>query len=334
MRGNDEQQAGMFSYVSPEQRVPQDHPLRPIRGMAEQALRDLNRRLSKLYSPIGRPSIAPEKLLRALLLQLLYSVRSERMLMEQMEYNLLFRWFVGLNLDEPVWDATVFSQNRDRLLGGDIAQAFFEAVVKQARWAGLMSDEHFSVDGTLIEAWASQKSLRSTDGPDEPPAGGGRNPEVNFHGEKRSNDTHVSKTDPEAMLARKGNGRESKLCYAGHLVTENRNGLVVGAELTHAYGNAETHAALTLIEQIEGDHAITVGGDKGFDNREFVKEARGMKACPHVAAKKSGGAVDGRTTRHAGYQVSQRKRKQIEEVFAWVKTVALLRKTRHRGRER
>ena len=324
----------MFSYLSPEQRVPADHPLRPIRAMADAALRELNRRLEKLYSPIGRPSIAPEKLLRALLLQLLYSVRSERMLMEQLDYNLLFRWFVGINMDDRIWDATVFSQNRDRLLEGDIAQAFFDAVVKQARAAGLMSDEHFSVDGTLIEAWAGQKSLRNADGSDEPPTTGGRNPDVNFHGKKRSNDTHVSKTDPEAMLARKGNGRESKLSYAGHLLTENRNGLVVAAELTHAYGNAETHAALTMIEEIEGDHTITVGGDKGFDNREFVKEARGMKARAHVAAKKSGGAVDGRTTRHEGYQVSQRKRKRIEEVFGWMKTVALFRKTRHRGRER
>lgn len=335
MRGNDQLQDTMFSYVSPEQRVPQDHPLRPIRKMANQALHDLSRRWAKLYSPIGRPSIAPEKLLRALLLQLLYSVRSERMLMEQLDYNLLFRWFVGLNMDDPVWDATVFSQNRDRLLAGDIAQAFFEAVVKQARAAGLMSNEHFSVDGTLIEAWAGQKSLRSTDGGNEPPAtGGGRNPEVNYRSQKRSNDTHVSKTDPEAMLARKGQGRESKLCYAGHLLTENRNGLVVGAELTHAYGNAETHAALLMIEQIDGDHAITVGGDKGFDNREFISEARGMKARAHVAAKKSCGAVDSRTTRHEGYRISQRKRKRIEEVFGWVKTVALLRKTRHRGRER
>ncbi|MGH9486406.1 MAG: IS5 family transposase [Terriglobales bacterium] len=334
MRGNDEQQAAMFSYVSPEQRVPTDHPLRPVRAMADQALRELNRRLAKLYSPIGRPSIAPEKLLRALLLQLLYSVRSERMLMEQLDYNLLFRWFVGLNMDDRVWDATVFSQNRDRLLEGDVAQAFFDAVVRQARAAGLMSDEHFSVDGTLIEAWAGQKSLRSTEGRDEPPADGGRNPEVNFHGQRRSNDTHVSKTDPEAMLARKSKGRESKLCYAGHLLTENRNGLVARAELTHAYGNAETHAALLMIERIEGGHVITVGGDKGFDNREFVGEARGMRARPHVAAKKSGGAVDARTTRHGSYGISQRKRKRIEEVFAWIKTVALLRKTRHRGRER
>lgn len=324
----------MFSYVSPEQRVPPDHPLRPVRRMADQALRDLSRRLSKLYSPIGRPSIAPEKLLRALLLQLLYSVRSERMLMEQLDYNLLFRWFVGLNMDDKVWDATVFSQNRDRLLAGDIAQAFFAAVVKQARAAGLMSDEHFSVDGTLIEAWAGQKSLRRADGSDEPPRGGGRNAEVDFHGEKRRNDTHVSKTDPEAMLARKANGRESKLSYAGHLLTENRNGLVVGAEVTHAYGNAEVHAALQLIEGIEGNHPITVGADKGFDNHPFVEEARHMKARPHVARRRVGGAIDGRTSRHAGYEISQRKRKRIEEVFGWLKTVALLRKTKHRGRER
>lgn len=324
----------MFSYVSPEQRVPQDHPLRPVRRMADEALRELSRRLSKLYSPIGRPSIAPEKLLRALLLQLLYSVRSERMLMEQLDYNLLFRWFVGLNMDDKVWDATVFSQNRDRLLAGDIAHAFFEAVVQQARAAGLMSDEHFSVDGTLIEAWAGQKSLRRTDGSGEPPRGGGRNAEVDFHGERRSNDTHVSQTDPEAMLARKAQGRESKLSYAGHLLTENRNGLVVGAEVTHAYGNAEVHAALQLIEGIGGSHPITVGADKGFDNRPFVEEARHMKVRPHVARRRVGGAIDGRTSRHAGYAISQRKRKRIEEVFGWLKTVALLRKTKHRGRER
>jgi len=334
MRGNDEQQAAMFSYLSPEERVPRDHPLRPIRRMADEALREMSRRLAKLYSPIGRPSIAPEKLLRVLLLQLLYSVRSERLLMEQLNYDLLFRWFVGLNMDDKVWDATVFSQNRDRLLGGEVARAFFEAVVKQARAAGLMSDEHFSVDGTLIEAWAGQKSLRRSDGSDGPTAGGGRNPEANFHGEKRSNDTHVSKTDPEAMLARKSNGRESKLSYGGHLLTENRNGLVANAKVTHAYGNAEVHAALQMIEQVEGRHTISVGGDKGFDNGPFVGEARGMNARPHVARRRVGGAIDGRTSRHRSYQISQRRRKRIEEVFGWIKTVALLRKTRHRGRER
>ena len=333
MRGDDEQQSGMFSYISAEQRVPREHPLRAMRRMTDTALRGLSRRFDAMYAKRGRPSIAPEKLLRALLLQMLYSIRSERMLMEQLDYNLLFRWFVGLNMDDQVWDASTFSQNRERLLRSDVAQAFFEQVRRQAEQAGLMSDEHFSVDGTLIEAWAGQKSLRRVDGDDEPPPAG-RNPEVNFHGEKRSNDTHMSTTDPEAMLARKTRGGETKLAYRGHLLTENRNGLVARTRLTHAYGNAETHAALQMLASLPGSHAVTCGADKGFDNRQFESECRNVKAKAHVARKRVGSAIPAARARQVGYGISQRKRKRIEEVFGWMKTVALLRKTRYRGRER
>lgn len=334
MRGNDQQQTAMFSYISPEQRVPEDHPLRAIRRMADEALRGMSRRFEGMYAPVGRPSIPPEKLLRALLLQCLYSVRSERMLMEQLDYNLLFRWFVGMNMDERVWDASTFSQNRERLLKGDVAGAFFQAVVKQARQAGLMSDEHFSVDGTLVEAWAGQKSLRRKDGGEEPPRGGGRNPEVNFHGQKRRNETHESSTDPEAMLARKAAGQETKLAYRGHLVTENRNGLVAGAEVSRAHGKAEVDSALQLLRPLSRRRCITVGADRGYDNGPFVRGVRRSGGQAHVAQRKVGTAIDARTTRHAGYGISQRKRKRIEEVFGWMKTIALLRKTRHRGRRR
>ncbi|MGH9465936.1 MAG: IS5 family transposase [Terriglobales bacterium] len=333
MRGNDEQQGGMFSYISAEQRVPREHPLRAMRRMTDEALRSLSRRFDAMYAKGGRPSIAPEKLLRALLLQMLYSVRSERMLMEQLDYNLLFRWFVGLTMDDRVWDASTFSQNRERLLRSDVAQAFFDQVRRQAERAGLMSDEHFSVDGTLIEAWAGQKSLRRVDGGDEPPPVG-RNPEVNFHGEKRSNDAHVSTTDPEAMLARKTRGSETKLAYRGHLLTENRNGLVARARLTHAYGNAETHAALQMLASLPGSHEVTCGGDKGFDNRQFESECRNVRTKKHVARKRRGSAIPARRAKQVGYGISQRKRKRIEEVFGWTKTVALLRKTRYRGRDR
>lgn len=336
MRGEDERQDAMFSYLSPEQRVPAEHPLRPIRRMVDEALKQLSRRLGRLYSDIGRPSIAPEKLLRALLLQVLYSVRSERMLMEQLNYNLLFRWFVGLNMDEAVWDVTVFSKNRDRLLEGDVAQAFFEAVLKQMENNRLLSDEHFTVDGTLIEAWASQKSFQKREGSscsqDDDPG----NPTVNFRGEKRSNATHVSKTDPDAMLAKKGKGKEAKLSYAGHVLMENRNGLIVNAVLTRAYGQAEPDAALWMAGQIKGTHRVSVGADKGFDQRGLVKEFRRMRITPHVAGneKRAGGsAIDGRTTQHQSYQISQRKRKRVEEIFGWMKTVGLLDKLRHRGVE-
>lgn len=335
MRGPDEQQTPMFSYINPEQRIPADHPLRAIRRMADEALRGLSRRFAGMYARTGRPSVPPERLLRALLLQALYSIRSERMLVEQLDYNLLFRWFVGMTMDEAVWDATTFSQNRDRLLAGEVAQAFFEQVRRQAERAGLLSNEHFSVDGTLVEAWAGQKSLRRVDGQEEPPrSGSGRNPEVNFHGAKRSNDTHVSATDPEAMLARKTAGSETKLAYRGHVLTENRNGLVVRARVTHAYGNAETHAALEMLESLPGRRRLSCGADKGYDNHEFVDECCNLNVAPHAARRTRRSVVPATTAASPGYQVSQIKRKRIEEVFAWLKTVALLRKVRHRGSRR
>lgn len=334
MRGTDTQQSGMFSYLSPEERVPEQHPLRPIRRITDEALKGLSANFEELYSATGRPSIAPEKLLRALLLQILYSIRSERLLMEQLQYNLLFRWFVGLNMDEPVWVATVFTKNRDRLLEGEIAGWFFAGVLAQARSADILSDEHFSVDGTLIEAWAGQKSFQRKDGSDQTPPDDPGNPTVDFHGEKRSNETHESTTDADARLARKSGGHEAKLAYCGNVLIENRNGLVVDAELLQANGTAERDAALLMAERIEGARRVTVAADKGYDTREFVREMRQMQVTPHVAQnhnRPGGSAIDGRTTRHAGYKVSQVKRKRIEEVFGWLKTVAMLRKTRHRG---
>lgn len=323
----------MFSYVSPEERVPADHPLRRVREIVDVALKGMSRSFNRIYVDWGRPSIAPEKLLRALLLQVLYSIRSERMLMEQLQYNLLFRWFVGLNMDEPVWVATVFSKNRERLLRGDIAEKFFIEVLKQARENNLVSDEHFSVDGTLIEAWASQKSFQRKDQNPPPPDDPG-NPTVEFHGERRSNQTHESTTDPEARLARKGGGHEAKLAYCGNVLIENRHGLVVDTELVMCSGTAEREAAVEMAERIDGDHRVTVGADKGYDTQGLVQELRERKVTPHVSQnlnRPGGSALDGRTTRHAGYQVSQRKRKRIEEVFGWLKTVGMLRKTRHRG---
>jgi transposase len=334
MRGEDQQQSHMFSYLSPEARVRKDHPLRAIRAMMDEILSQLSRQFDSMYARVGRPSIAPEKLLRAQVLQMLYTIRSERLLMEEMDYNLLFRWFVGLNADDEVWDATTFTKNRDRLLEADVAKEFLAVVVEQARGQGLISDEHFTVDGTLLEAWASAKSFKpkeETQGsaPDDP-----GNPTVNFRGEKRSNETHESKTDPEARLARKGAGKESKLSYSGNLLVENRNGLIVDAEVFQANGTAERDAALIMLEQIAGTQPLTVGGDKGFDTRDFVKECRHMRVTPHVAQnleRRGGSAIDGRTTRHPGYAISQNKRKRIEECFGWLKTIALLRKVRHRG---
>ena len=333
MRGPDHQQSAMFSYLSPEQRVPADHPLRAVRQMADTSLARLSQLFSKMYSDIGRRSIPLEKLLRALLLQVLYTVRSERMLMEQLEYNLLFRWFVGLNMDEPVWDVTVFTKNRERLLKADIAKKFFELVLQQAQALDLMSDEHFTVDGTLLEACAGLKSFKRVDGAAEPPPDDGSNPRVDFHGEKRSNQTHQSTTDPDAMLAKKGAGKEAKLSYSGHVLMENRNGLVADVEVLQANGTAERDAALVMIENIQGDQPITIGADKAYDTKDFVKETRNMNATPQVAQNNKGrkSAIDGRTTRHPGYAISQQKRKRVEEIFGWMKTVGGMRKLRHRG---
>lgn len=335
MRGQNDRQDAMFSYVSLESRIPENHPLRPVRRMVDEALKGLSPLFDELYSSVGRPSIPPERLLRALLLQVLFTIRSERQLMEQLDYNLLYRWFVGLRMDDPVWAPTVFSKNRDRLLAGDVAAAFFEEVLAQARRENLLSEDHFTVDGTLIEAWAGLKSFRRVDAEDQEPPDDPGNPAVDFHGEKRRNDTHRSTTDPESRLYRKGNGKEAKLCYQGHIVTENRNGLVVSGRVTEANGRAEREAAVSMVEELDGDHAITVGADKGYDTREFVEQLRERRATPHVSQNTSNrrSAIDGRTTRHAGYRISQRKRKRVEEVFGWVKTVACLRKTRHRGRE-
>jgi transposase len=334
MRGGDQIQSAMFSYLSAETRVRKEHPLRAIREMVDRALGEMSPLFDKMYSEMGRPSIAPEKLLRAQLLQMLYSVRSERLLMEEIDYSVLFRWFVGMNLDEPVWDPTVFTKNRDRLLEHDVAKVFFVEVWNQAEQAKLTSDEHFTVDGTLLEACASLKSFQKKgaakhDDPDDP-----GNPSVNFHGEQRSNETHESSTDSDAQLARKGRGKEAKLSYCGNLLIENGNGLIANAELVQATGTAERHAALLLIEQIPGEQRVTVGADKGYDTREFVAECRRMNVTPHVAQntnRAGGSAIDARTTRHAGYKISQRKRQRIEECFGWLKTIALLRKLRHRG---
>jgi transposase len=333
MRGIDYQQGDMFSYLSPEQRVRKDHPLRAVRAMTDEILERMSPLFDAMYAEGGRPSIAPEKLLRAQFLQMLYSVRSERLLMEEIDYSILYRWFVGLNLDEQVWDATSFTKNRDRLLEAAVAKEFLAQVVERARAAGLISDEHFTVDGTLLEAWASLKGFQAKDKQDAPPDDPG-NPTVDFHGQERCNETHESKTDPDALLARKGKGKEAKLSYNGNLLVENRNGLIVNAELLQANGRAERDAALLMLEQVPGDSRITVGGDKGFDTAEFVEQCRHMNVTPHVAqneGRRGGSAIDARTTRHAGYKVSQKKRKRIEECFGWLKDIALLRKLKHRG---
>jgi transposase len=333
MRGRDHQQNHMFSYLSPEMRVRQDHPLRAIRTMVDDVLSQLSRQFDRMYASVGRPSIFPEKLLRAQLLQLLYSIRSERLLMEEVDYNLLFRWFVGLNSDDDVWNATVFTKNRDRLLEADVAQEFLMRVVEQARAKGLTSDEHFTVDGTLLEACAGAKSFQSKDRRPTPPPDDPGNPTVNFRGEKRSNDTHESKTDPDALLARKSEGKEPRLSYSGNLLVENRNGLIVAAKVFQANGTAERDAALIMLEKLRGTQPVTVGGDKGFDTFGFVAECRHLQVTPLVAqnlGRRGGSAIDRRTKRHSGYGLSQRKRKRIEECFGWLKTVALMRKVRHR----
>lgn len=335
MRGDDQNQQAMFSYISPEERVPKGHPLRPIRIMVDNALVDLAPLFKEMYSHTGRPSIPPEQLLRALLLQILYSIRSERMLVEQLDYNLLFRWFVGLSMDDKVWDHSTFSKNRDRLIAHDVATQFFVTIRQLAEKADLLSNEHFSVDGTLIEAWASMKSFRPKDDQDQdPPVSGGRNAEVDFKGQTRKNDTHQSTTDPDARLFKKSKGAAARLCFMGHALMENRNGLVVDSRLTKASGTAEREAALEMVENIPGVKQITLAADRGYDAAQFVRDLRQLRATPHVAQKSKGSAIDKRTTRYAGYQTSLKIRKRVEEILGWMKTAGLLRKTRHRGLER
>ncbi len=342
MRGSDRRSGALFSYVNIEERVPTGHPLRVIRGIANEALASMSGAFDALYASTGRPSIPPEMLLRALLLQAFYGVRSERHLMERLDFDLLFRWFVGLGVDEPVWDASSFSKNRERLLAGDAAAAFLAAIVAHPRVRRLVSTDHFSVDGTLVEAWASMKSFRpqaeGEDPPDDgapPQDGQGRNAEVDFRGERRSNETHASMTDPDARLFRKSRGTGAVLCFMGHALMENRSGLVVDAELTRATGTAERLAALAMLEGVarETGRRITIGADKGYDTGDFVMEVRELNAVPHVAQNTAGrrSAIDGRTTRHPGYAASQRIRKRIEEFFGWTKSSAGHRKTRFRG---
>jgi transposase len=345
MRGGPEETKQLFSYVDIEDRIAADHPLRAVRGLVEEVLAELSREFAKLYSHTGRPSIPPEHLLKASLLQAFFTVRSERQLMEQIDYNMLYRWFVGLSADAPVWDASVFSKNRERLMQADVARGFMAKLLNLPQVKGLLSSEHFSVDGTLIDAWASMKSFQPKDGSGEPPSPG-RNGERNFRSEKRSNETHASKTDPDAQLFRKGNGQESRLCFMGHALMENRNGLIVDCELTKASGTAERQAALTMIKRSRKTKSrtvrrtrVTLGGDKGFDAEDFVLELKHQKVTPHIAingtVSKTGKvrktAVDGRTTRHEGYGISQRKRKRIEESFAWAKTIGGAAKLKLRG---
>ena len=334
MRGSDRRAGELFSYVNLEERVRASHPLRTILKVVNAALEGLSADFAELYSHTGRPSIAPEMLLRAMLLQAFYSIRSERQLMERLEFDLLFRWFVGIGVDDPAWDHSVFSKNRDRLLEGEIAAKFLAGILAQPQIRKLLSTDHFSVDGTLIEAWASMKSFKPRDGggDSEPPAGGGRNAEVDFKNQKRTNETHASTTDPEARLFRKGSGKEARLCFIGHTLMENRSGLLVDARVTLASGHAERLAALEMIAPYaDRPRPITLGGDKNFDTADFVAELREINVTPHVARKKHS-AIDGRTTRHPGYAVSQRIRKRIEEGFGWIKTIGGLAKTRFIGR--
>lgn len=340
MRGTETKQATMLSLVTPERRVPAKHPLRAVKGLADAALCELSPVFDAMYSHEGRPSIPPERLLKASLLMALYTVRSERMFCEQLDYNLLFRWFLDMNMDEASFVPTTFTKNRERLMKHHVAEQFFGTIVEQARAAGLMSDEHFTVDGTLIEAWASLKSFRPKDEKpeDRPPPDDKGNPTVDFHGEKRSNQTHQSTTDPESKLARKGAGKEAKLSYAQHALMENRNGLLVELQITPATGTAERETALSMVnDYLPGDKRITLAGDKGYDTRDFVEECKQLNVTPHVAQnieRKGGSAIDGRTTRHPGYPISQRVRKRVEEIFGWMKTVGNFRKTRFKGRDR
>jgi transposase len=332
MRGDEKQQGGMFSYVSIEERVPQDHPLRAIRRLVDQILAKMSKRFDKMYADNGRPSIPPERLLRALLLPTFYSIRSERMLMEQLDYNLLFRWFVGLEMDEPVWNHAVFSKNRERLLNETVAREFFSEVLEQAK--PHLSQEHFTVDGTMIEAWASQKSFQRKDGDDSDSPG-----RANFHGDKRTNETHASKTDPDARLYKKSRGSEAKLSYLGHVMVENRHGFIVEAMLTQADGTAEADAAILLADTMRKrrrGQRFTLGADKAYDSRDLVATLQAMNVTPHVAQnnKNRRSAIDGRTTRHGGYALSQSRRPIIERAFGWLKTVAGMRKVKLRGLEK
>ena len=335
MRGSDERSGALFSYVDLEARVPAGHPLRAIRAIVNEALGELSPTFAGLYARVGRPSIPPEQLLRALLLQAFYSIRSERQLMERLDFDLLFRWFVGLGIDDPVWDHSTFSKNRDRLLEGDVAAEFLATLLDRPRVRRLLSSEHFSVDGSLIQAWASMKSFRPKDDDDVPP-GSGRNGSLDFRGERRSNATHGSTTDPDALLYRKGPGMEARLCFVGHVLMENRHGLVVDAELTRASGHAERLAALAMLDRLPTAGPATVGADRGFDAKDFVMELRERQVTPHIAQNTSGrrSAIDRRTTRHEGYVQSQRARKRIEEAFGWIKTIAGQARTRLRGLER
>ncbi len=333
MRGEYQEGGDLFSYVSLEQRIPKRHPIRKMRKLMDEALANLDPVFNEIYAESGRPSIPPERLIRASLLQVIYSIRSERQLMEQLNYNLMFRWFVGLSVDEPVWNPSTFSKNRDRLAQADVGCRLFEEIVEMARRRNLTSNEHFSVDGTLIAAWASQKSVRRKDGSDDDnPDGVGRNAGRNFHGEKRSNETHASRTDPEAMLATKSRGMATRPSYTGHTLMENRNGLLVDAELTLATGTAERDTAIDMATALKD--GATLGADKGYDTREFVDVLRFLKITPHVAQnvnRAGGSAVDGRTTRHPGYEISQRVRKRVEEPFGWAKQIGGLRQTKFRG---
>ena len=334
MRGSDERSGALFSYVDLEARVPSGHPLRAIRAIVNEALGELSPTFARLYAPQGRPSIPPEQLLRALLLQAFYSIRSERQLMERLDFDLLFCWFVGLGLDDPVWDHSTFSKNRDRLLEGDVAAEFLATLLDRPKVRRLLSSEHFSVDGSLVEAWASMKSFRPKDDPGDPPEG--RNGSRDFHGERRRNDSHASTTDPDARLYRKGPGQEARLCFVGHVLMENRHGLVVDAELTRASGHAERLAALAMLDRLPTVGPVTLGADRGFDAKDFVLELRERRITPHIAQNTSGrrSAIDGRTTRHDGYAQSQRTRKRIEEAFGWIKTIAGQARTRLRGLDR
>ena len=333
MRKPDSRQQEMFSYKSIEERIPEDHPIRALRDLVDDALGRLSRDFDKMYAKGGRPSIPPERLLRALLVQVFFSVRSERQLMEQLDYNLMFRWFVGLGMDDPVWDHSTFSKNRERLLKGDVADKFFKKVLEMAQDHELMSQEHFTVDGTLIEAWASHKSFKPKD-TDDDDSSGGKNPDVDFKGQRRKNDTHQSTTDKDCRLFRKSRRTGAQLCYMGHVLMDNRHGLVVDALITRAEGKGEHKGAISMIEEMKGTHRITLGCDKGYDDGTFISRLREMKVTPHIAQNNSAthtSYIDDRTTRHEGYSVSQRKRKLVEQIFGWGKTIGNLRKTKYRG---